>query len=712
MANVRRSVLSLERTPAAVAEMARMLPIPCIVATDAAGFRLYRNPALYRLLGVPDDFNFERRGPSSADPALRFFQGGRALARNEFPLFRALKGGTAVCAAEAAIVFDDERVVRVIVAADPIFDESGTLLGAVASLVNITDAYARVHQEHAWTRSELHVARQTERRSTDRLRFLAELGQTLGESLDLQAIFRMLGSILVPRFADSVLIAITGEDAGVESTFLHDGDSARKDEIAQLRRELAIDNAVLAAGMGLGDTGRGTFCNDIRTIAQRQPREREAQYVTRLAEQFGLLRSIVVPMSNRGTPIGTLVALARADRVYAQDDVHFLEEIARRAAIAVDNARSFEYARHLAGTLQQALLPARLPQGRDIAFSAHYAPSDDKARIGGDWYDALELPDGRIVASIGDVTGRGIEAAVIMGKVRQAIGTLAFAGAEPQKILAAADLELRRLYPDTIVTAFVGTFDMRRGILTYANAGHPPPFLLTTDKAVLPLPAHGLPLGLRTEEEPAATTFYLQKGAKIVFFTDGLVESTRDFAEGERRVRGALRRMAAAREPVDAKILCERVLYDGSHDDVAVMVADIQSAAVDTLHWQFNLGDVRLSHELRQTFVEYLRQIACKTAPVAAAEVVLGELIGNAVQHARGLVDIEIDWRAESAVFTIVDGGGGYEGRSALPGDPLSETGRGLFLVRQLAAGLTVTRLPGYGSHTRVVLDLRKDEAR
>src|SRR6202011_3725109 len=137
-----------------------------------------------------------------------------------------------------------------------------------------------------------------------------------------------------------------------------------------------------------------------------------------------------------------------------------LHELAARAAVAIENAQLYAREHRVAMTLQRAMLPAVLPEVPGLTFDAVYFPGATEAEIGGDWYDAIALADGRVVVSIGDVTGRGLTAAVIMGRMRQAIETLATYESDPVRLLDAADSVLRRSHPDAIVTALVG--DRRR----------------------------------------------------------------------------------------------------------------------------------------------------------------------------------------------------------------------------------------------------------
>jgi PAS domain S-box-containing protein len=414
--------------------------------------------------------------------------------------------------------------------------------------------------------------------------------------------------------------------------------------------------------------------------------------------------SLRVPLRHRDTVVGTVTV--RGTAPFGASDAALLRELAARAAVAVENAQLYAREHRVAMTLQSAMLPAVLPAVAGLEFDAVYFPGATEAEIGGDWYDAIALPDGRVVVSIGDVTGRGLTAAVIMGRMRQAIETLATYESDPVRLLDAADSVLRRAHPDAIVTALVGVVDPAARTLTYATAGHPTPIVRAADGTLRQLPGRGLPLGLREGREAPATTVVLPPASLIVFFTDGLVESTRDIDEGERRVFAALAEPALAEGRAPAAALVARVLDDGVRDDVAVLtmrMAATPAAASDwTMRWRFDPRDWRRAYDVRETLAEALASAAAEV-DVPAAELVFGELVGNAVRHAPGFVDVELTWDdAQTPVLHVIDDGPGYAPRTGLPSAE-SESGRGLYIVAQLTREFTVTQLRR-GAHARAVL--------
>ncbi len=192
-----------------------------------------------------------------------------------------------------------------------------------------------------------------------------------------------------------------------------------------------------------------------------------------------------------------------------------------------------------AETLQTAFLPERLPKRSGMQCDALYIAAQRETLIGGDWYDAFELPDGRIGFSIGDVTGHGLDAAVAAARIRSSIFAAAFEAFEPAEILARADLALQSRQ-NVAATALVAIISGDLSTISYASAGHPPPFVAAPNLAARALPYGGVPLGIGMPIELQTHTASLEPGAVVLFYTDGLTEFNRDVERAERAVLHAL----------------------------------------------------------------------------------------------------------------------------------------------------------------------------
>jgi anti-sigma regulatory factor (Ser/Thr protein kinase) len=357
---------------------------------------------------------------------------------------------------------------------------------------------------------------------------------------------------------------------------------------------------------------------------------------------------------------------------------------------------------------QSVALPQTLPIVPGLTFDATYEAAGEDASVGGDWYDAFRLQDGRVVISVGDVGGSGLEAAVTMGAVRQAIRGAAQVFPEPAAALDAADRTLRSEQPDRIVTAFLGVLDPLTLVLRYASAGHPPPLLRREDGTIVDLTGTDLPLGLRDERSAGSNeSVVLSDGALLVLYTDGLTEATHDILEGEQRLRAAVAREDVAQAANPAKAIFRAAVAESS-DDVAILTVRVGPGSERIKRWVFLADDESVATGVRHAIAGVLRSVGATDAEAADAELVFGELLGNVVRHTEGFVEAALDLTPESPVLHVLDRGPGFLYYARLPKDSLSESGRGLYITKKLSRDIIVEPRPDGGSHARVVLAARK----
>ena len=379
---------------------------------------------------------------------------------------------------------------------------------------------------------------------------------------------------------------------------------------------------------------------------------------------------------------------------------------------------AYDRAHHVASTLQRALLPQGLPEIAGIEFEGVYESGKSEAQVGGDWYDAVRLADGRVLISIGDVAGSGLQAAVIMAAMREVIRGVAQVYADPATMIDAADRTLKSEHPDSLVTAFVAVFDPIARSLAYCSAGHPPPLLRTIDGTVIELPSQGLPLGIRARDDVDARTAQIPDGATVLFYTDGLTESTRDIVAGEHRLREALADPAIASQPNLAQAIYDDVLRDGTHDDVAILAMRLDGNRTGTStevvgryfrRWVFDTEDHATAQRSRAVFASALGDGGMLDEDVFTSELIFGELLSNTVRYAPGPVEVVLDWsEASTAILHFLDSGPGFVLMPRLPSDLLSERGRGLFLIWSMSEDFNVTKRTDGGAHARVVLSPRR----
>jgi GAF domain-containing protein len=554
---------------------------------------------------------------------------------------------------------------------------------------------------------EVDRLRAEDRRTTGYFQVLSEAGRLFAESLDLQATLDAFVRLSVPALADAVALNIVDADGVTRTAALDARDAAHRSLLAALRDAYVVERTPRRAARLFVHDERAH--HEVSWIApDRLP----------VLQELGYRSSLVVPLVSHGVVRGDLVChWAHQSRAFDGFTLELFEELARRAAVALENAQMYRREKRIADEVQQALLPTALPQVPGYAFDAVYSPSERDVEVGGDWFDAFALPDGRVAISIGDVFGHGLHAAVVMSSIRHGLRVLALQQSQPDRMLQVVDDALARDYPDASASAVVAVLDPSAQTLTYAVAGHPSPLLRTPDGEVHALRGNGVPLGVRGAVTPNVQTVALPLGAMLVLYTDGLVEATRgDALDAEQRVSGALRDEELVRDPHPAERIKRCVLERGGADDVAVLTVRVRSSiprrdpSALAPQWVFRADDARSAEDARAGFIAFLKTRGVPDANYAAAELVFGELVGNVVRHAPGPITIELDWEKDDPVLHVIDRGRAFDVHAALPEDVMSESGRGLFLVSVLTDDFAVTSLPDYGNHTRVKLRIERLE--
>jgi len=404
------------------------------------------------------------------------------------------------------------------------------------------------------------------------LRTLADAGAEMYGSLDFEETLRNIAEAVAKSFATACTIDLVGNDGeyrrvavahprvDVRSLFERYTDTSR----------FTLQHPIVQAIR----FGTSTCVTELRDGWL----ETQSPSLIAVVEMLRLRSILCVPVrASDGSVIGALTcSLDRDDPrpSYVRDDIPFAEELGRRAGIAVQHARAYERERTIAMRFQEASLPSALPIVDNVRLSAEYRPGNSEATVGGDWYDAFALDDGRIAITIGDVVGKGLEAAVTMATLRQAMRAAASLSPRPNALLSVAERTIHDLPSQTYATALAAIYNPQLREITFATAGHPGPVLCLADGVVEQLTAAGPMLGLGGTHLHETTTS-VPPGSALAFFTDGLTESTRDIDEGYRRLRSALTapRLRAAQNP--ARAIVEHVLEGGrSRDDVAVLVLE------------------------------------------------------------------------------------------------------------------------------------------
>lgn len=414
-----------------------------------------------------------------------------------------------------------------------------------------------------------------EEREARNLRSYADMGEAIAGSLGLDDTLESAMHVIVPDRADWAFVTLEDDHGDLRLAWLYHRDPVVTDMLSRHVGDVYARGENKEGAIAVMRTRTPLLIDKIDYEAQR------AVVTPQILEVFSrmdLAKAVIVPLYSSLAVRGTLhLCLDGEERTFSQADVDFFQELARRLAPAIANAELFERERRVAREFQDAALPASLPDVQGLTFNAIYEAGQAEALIGGDWYDAFLLGDGRIVVSIGDVAGSGLSAAVTMSGVRQAIRGAAHVHADPTVMLEAANQAVLENQEGRFATAFVGVIDPVANTIEYQTAGHLPPLLWTPDDTLFELCGHGLPLGFQDLQMTQNERCTLPPGSLLTLYTDGLIESTRDVLEGEARVRVALLDPVVRNDENPAQMLHDAVLIDGSRDDVAILV--IKTAA-------------------------------------------------------------------------------------------------------------------------------------
>ncbi|MCW2990772.1 MAG: SpoIIE family protein phosphatase, partial [Solirubrobacterales bacterium] len=409
-----------------------------------------------------------------------------------------------------------------------------------------------------------------------------------------------------------------------------------------------------------------------------------------------------VPLVVEGRPIGALHIGTLFTRRFSPEDAALLGLAADRAALAIERVRLFEREHRIAQELQRSLLPGALPALPGIAAAARYQPAGAGSQVGGDWYDALVQPDGRLLLVIGDVAGRGIEAASTMGQLRSALRAYAFDGHGPAALLDRLNAFQLGLQRSGMATVALVSVDPVEECVCYATAGHPPALIVSPEGEVSWLrDSGGLPLGVTDDFEYTEVAAPMAPGSTLVLYTDGLVET-----RGEHLDEGFARLEAAALAgAADLDSLCDGVLIGtladpDVDDDVTVLVVRTVSASDPRVELTVP-GNATALQAFRSTTRRWLAGASDDEAEVDDITMAVNEAVQNAIEHGHRRrstpVTVVLERSGADLEVVVLDQGRWTDGSS-------DDRGRGLALMRALMDDVTID---AESDGTRLVLRRR-----
>jgi serine phosphatase RsbU (regulator of sigma subunit)/anti-sigma regulatory factor (Ser/Thr protein kinase) len=342
-----------------------------------------------------------------------------------------------------------------------------------------------------------------------------------------------------------------------------------------------------------------------------------------------------------------------------------------------------ERERAIADQLQRSLLPAASFELEHLELATYYAPGVVGTQVGGDWYDVIEISPVRTALVIGDVMGRGVAAASVMGQLRSAVRALARLDIPPGELVGELDGIVQELGRSQIVTCFYAVFDAHQRVLTYASAGHMPLFVVGADGVIHRSTAAGPPLGAGSTGQ-TTQQHELAEGDTVVLYTDGLVERRdQDVMAGLHALEREL--ATAAYEPASElpRLLAGRLMPEGPEDDVAVLVARVRGEAYRASRWHYLALTPRLAAEARGQVDAQLGEWGLPAAFRADVALVVSELVTNAYRHGGPPIEHRVVHTGRSVVVEVADGSPIRPTPRSVT--PREEAGRGLAIIARLA---------------------------
>jgi serine phosphatase RsbU (regulator of sigma subunit) len=433
-------------------------------------------------------------------------------------------------------------------------ENESALLAALAAQLAVAVQNAQLHERAKRLGEERERALEAERAASKQVRALYEISRSFAQSLSLEATLEAVAGTIV-------------EILGVDVALIRMPDE---------RREYLVPRAMRVSEPRVEEAAHSMLYRPQPFGAlpiQRLFRLREAFAVTvESVTEIGPPATALLPFLKRGwtaavlpiaTPAEVLASLTilsmQPGSPVTQDTIEQATAIAGQAALAIDNARLYQQQKQFSDTMQRSLLPRSVPELQGLELGDAYE-SSAHVEVGGDVYDFMELGDGRLAVALGDVTGHGIEAAADMAMAKFTFRSLAREHPEPADFLQSAnEVIVGEIAPGKFITLVYLLIDGRKGEVSAAGAGHPPPRIVGADGSVTGLEARGLVLGIESNQEYEEVRASLEHGSAVVLYTDGVIEARRD---GELYGEARLDRLLGERRDLPAGELAQCVLDD------------------------------------------------------------------------------------------------------------------------------------------------------
>ncbi|MGD0063370.1 MAG: ATP-binding SpoIIE family protein phosphatase [Streptosporangiaceae bacterium] len=519
----------------------------------------------------------------------------------------------------------------------------------------------------------------------------------IGDSLDIDHLARELIDALVPHFCNAGDLLLLESLIGEDELPSHGPDGSlplRRIALLQDRKDPAWEAAFPTGEILRYPTPSPYFqCMDtgapvLETTISREQAGKMAKAWRRkpVAKLLSGASMLMLPLIARGTMLGFFACTRQEGfRRFDAYDVEIGMDFASRAAVFIDNARRYSREHATALTLQRSMLPTGLSYPSSVEVKHRYLPGSKLIEVGGDWYESIALPGGRVALVVGDVAGHGVRAAVTMGRLRTAIHTLAMLELAPAESLQQLDELMHTLgeREPHFATCAYAVYDAVSGECEIAVAGHLPPLLVHPDGSneyldVPPAP----PLGIG-DGEVESRIFTIEDGSLFVLYTDGLVENKgRDISDGLARLTDIFGPGSPTRPLEDlCKATLDGVYGDEQRDDIAVLIARLGRLPADRYaSWTFAPEQTSV-REARAVLAEPMKRWDLEDL-IPTTELLVSELVTNAVKYSRGEVTLRLV-NEKALVCEVLDTSGALPRLRQASSD--DENGRGLQVVRQLS---------------------------
>ncbi|MPY33332.1 SpoIIE family protein phosphatase [Streptomyces adustus] len=530
----------------------------------------------------------------------------------------------------------------------------------------------------------------------ERLEFLTEVSGRIGTSLDLARTITEVSRAVVPRFTDVAgtylreqVVAGEGFPDGVPDTTTmwhrvaleHTDEPGRWDDVVPVGE--AMPFPAHTPFFQCMTSGQPVL---VPRISEQMGHAIAAQFEKRDIRPLITGRSmLVVPLKARDVVLGFMILLRHPERVEFNDmDRVTGAELAARAGLVLDNARMYTYQESVAETLQDSMLPHIPPRMAGCDIATRYLPGTLLGRIGGDWFDSVKLPGARTALVVGDVMGHGLNSAAMMGQLRTAVQTMAALDLPPEQLLRNLDDLAQRLGDGYLATCLYAVYDPVAGELHLANAGHIPPVLVRAGNGrseLLDLPT-GAPIGVGGVPFESVRV-RVEPGDRLVMCTDGLVEMRgEDIGVGLATLCESAAHPAASMDDACDTIIRALNTRGGRKDDVALLMARLNGIAPDKVaEWRLGLDPAEV-RRARAAVREQLHDWGL-SRQADQAELLVGELVTNAVRHSHGRPVVLRLVYGETLLCEVDDDD--HDLPTLLSAGPDDERGRGLRVVSALA---------------------------